>query len=70
MTTTTDTITISTPNSMTFTMCKHRLPCGLCELKKTQCESPFTYPKYYEEDLTKPRTVSIYAAPERPPIMS
>ena len=55
-------------DSLTFTICKHRMPCGWCELRNEECKSTYTYPAYptYPQNY-EPNTVQVYAAPSGAP---
>lgn len=37
--------------------CKYRLPCGFCELRKTQCSTQ-TYAYYNSDPILNPCTIS------------
>lgn len=48
-------------------LCKHRLPCGWCELKNKECEI-MVYPHNFERyEPIEPNTVMVYAAPSGTP---
>lgn len=64
----TETITTSTA---TVWSCKHRLPCGWCEVRSMMCDAmPATYPHTYEKVPYDLRTVQVYAAPSGDPIIT
>lgn len=50
-----------------ISVCKYYLPCGLCEVKQTECGkySAMMYPRNYEPYM--PNMVSVYAAPTGAP---
>lgn len=63
---------ITTSTSTIMRSCKHRLPCGWCEVRNMMCNSieVLTYPYNYEKVPLDLRTVQVYAAPSGDPIIT